>query len=79
MPETCLIPPSQPSASTVEPPAEPKRESVKVLLIGSPGGVKNIILTLYRLGFAQVGDWSPLIPTQNSGEVMSILVRRLLV
>jgi hypothetical protein len=53
------------------------RESVKILLIGSPGGVNNIIQTLYRLRFAEVTEWSPLQPTANPGEVVSILIRQL--
>ncbi|MBE9205584.1 hypothetical protein IQ244_03475 [Nostoc sp. LEGE 06077] len=53
----------------------PDRESVKVLIYGSKRGVNNTILTLYKLGFAQVNEWSPLLPSSNPGEVMSILIR----
>lgn len=53
------------------------RESVKILVIGSPRGVNNIIHTLYRLNFAQISEWSSLQPTQNPGEVVSILIRQL--
>ncbi len=58
-------------------PAEPvpDREPLRVLLVGSRKGVNNTILTLYRLGFAQVNEWSPLLPAPNPGEVMSILTR----
>jgi hypothetical protein len=58
-------------------PAEPvfDREPLRVLLVGSRKGVNNTILTLYRLGFAQVSEWSPLLPAPNPGEVMSILTR----
>jgi len=55
----------------------PNRESVKILVIGSSTGVKNIIYTLYRLGFAEVSEWSSLQPAPNHGEVMSILIRYL--
>jgi hypothetical protein len=56
----------------------PDRESVKVVIYGSKRGVNNIILTLYKLGFAQVNEWSPLLPSSNPGEVMSILTRHIL-
>ncbi|PHJ56140.1 hypothetical protein VF14_28195 [Nostoc linckia z18] len=54
------------------------RESVKVVIYGSKRGVNNTILTLYKLGFAQVNEWSPLLPSSNPGEVMSILTRHIL-
>ncbi|MCS6812575.1 MAG: hypothetical protein NZ772_03245 [Cyanobacteria bacterium] len=53
----------------------PDREPLRVLLVGSRRGVNNTILTLYRLGFASVSEWSPLLPAPNPGEVMSILTR----
>ncbi|WGV26036.1 hypothetical protein [Halotia branconii] len=56
----------------------PNRESVKVVIFGSTAGVNNTILTLYKLGFAQVNEWSPLLPSPNPGEVMSILTRYIL-
>ncbi|MBD2015502.1 hypothetical protein H6F96_16200 [Microcoleus sp. FACHB-53] len=71
--ETPAIPVS-PSPSS-EPTSN--REPVKILLIGSPKGVNNIIQTLYRLRFAEVREWSPLQPTTNPGEVVSILKRQL--
>ncbi|QLE55598.1 hypothetical protein [Nostoc sp. TCL26-01] len=55
----------------------PDRESVKVVIYGSKRGVNNTILTLYKLGFAEVNEWSPLLPSSNRGEVMSILIRHI--
>ncbi|MEH2255641.1 hypothetical protein [Nostoc sp.] len=55
----------------------PARESVKVVIFGTKTGVNNTILTLYKLGFAQVNEWSPLLPSSNLGEVMSILTRHI--
>ncbi|MEP0799339.1 hypothetical protein [Funiculus sociatus] len=49
----------------------------KVLVIGSNKGVSCKILTLYRLGFAEVSEWSLLSAASNPGEVMSILRRRI--
>ncbi|MEH2081188.1 MAG: hypothetical protein V7K89_14635 [Nostoc sp.] len=56
----------------------PRRESVKVVIYGSKTGVNNTIFTLYKLGFAQVNEWSPLLPSPNPGEVMSILTRHIM-
>lgn len=36
-----------------------------------------MIHTLYRVGFAQVSEWSCLQPTGTPGEVMSILIRQI--
>jgi len=63
-------------ADTPEP--SPSRVPIKLLLIGSHRGVTSTINTLYLLGFAQVSEWSPLLPGPNPGEVMSILVRYLI-
>lgn len=54
------------------------REPLKHLLIGSPKVVTNAIHGLHALGYAEVGAWSPLLPTSNAGEVMSILVKYIL-
>lgn len=56
----------------------PSRESLRVLVIGSRKGVTSTIHTLHRLGFAEVGEWSPLLPAPTPGEVMSILTRYIL-
>ena len=45
------------------------------LLIGSAEGVTLTIQRLHCLGYAEVGDWSPLLPASNAGEVMSIMTR----
>lgn len=65
-----------PLSDPTEPP--PHREALRVLLIGTRSGVTGTIQTLYRLGFAQVSDWSPLLPAPTPGEVMSILTRYIL-
>jgi hypothetical protein len=51
-------------------------EKVRVLVIGSRGGVIETIHTLHSLGYAEVGAWSPLLPAATDGEVMSILTRQ---
>lgn len=57
----------------------PVREPLKHLLIGSPKAVTSTIRYLHQLGYAQVGDWSRLLPTVNPGEVMSILSKQIVV
>ena len=53
-----------------------EQDVLLVTVVGSPQGVRETILTLYRLGFAQVGDWSPLQRAATAGRVMSVLIRR---
>ena len=53
-----------------------EQEVVLLTVVGSPNGVRETILTLYRLGFAQVGDWSPPQRGANQKQVMSVLIRR---
>lgn len=56
-------------------PLPPGREPIHHILIGSPRVVTSSISTLQRLGYAEVGLWSRLLPSPNPGEVMSILTR----
>lgn len=57
-----------------------ERETIRHMLIGSSKAVIGTIKVLQQLGYAQVGDWSPLLPSPtNPREVMSILVRQILV
>lgn len=53
----------------------PEPEKIKHTLIGSPKAVIATIQVLHQLGYANVRDWTPLLPTSNPGEVMSILIR----
>ncbi len=52
-------------------------EIVRILVISSHRGVTSTISTLYAVRFAQISEWSPLLPAPVSGEVMSILTRRI--
>lgn len=69
--------PPDPTPLNFSPQPSPNREPLRVLVIGSRQGVTSTIQTLYRLGFAPVNEWSPLLPAPSSGEVMSILTRYL--
>jgi hypothetical protein len=53
-------------------------EILRVLAIGSPQVVDNFVMTLFRLGYAQPGEWSRQLPTENPGEVMRILTKRIM-
>lgn len=69
------------SADSVTMPTElpvPDRESLRIMIIGSRRGVTRTIQTLHHLRFAEVREWSPLLPTATPGEVMSILTRSIL-
>ena len=65
-------------ASVVVPECD-RREPLKHLLIGSKKTVISTIHYLHVLGYAHATDWSDLIPTSNPGEVMSILVKQILI
>jgi hypothetical protein len=67
-----------PLSATGEEDMPPDRESVRLLVIGSRSSVTTIVQTLYRLGFAEVSEWSPFLPGPNPGEVMKILTRYLI-
>ncbi|WP_448269928.1 hypothetical protein [Nostoc sp. DSM 114159] len=56
----------------------PKREPIKHTLMGSPKAITSTIHHLQLIGYASVGDWSPLVPTGKPDEVMSILIRYIL-
>ncbi len=57
----------------------PEREKIKHTLIGSSKAVMATIRVLHQMGYADIGDWSPLLPTNNPSEVMSILIRTIIV
>nr|WP_127083345.1 hypothetical protein [Dulcicalothrix desertica] len=65
-----LIASSQPIPASI-----PEPETIKHTLIGSTKTVTGTIRVLHQLGYANINDWSPLVPTSNSGEVISILIR----
>jgi len=53
-----------------------EQEVVLLTVVGSPSCVRETILTLYRLGFAEVGDWSPPQRAANPKQAISVLIRR---
>jgi hypothetical protein len=71
-----FLPDSNESERPNDDSATPEQDVVLLTVVGSPKGVKETILTLYRLGFAEVGDWSPVQRAANPKQVMSVLIRR---
>jgi hypothetical protein len=53
----------------------PEGEKVRLLVIGSVEGVTEVIHTLHSLGYAEVRDWSRIVPIPDEGAFMSILTR----
>ncbi|MGB3650214.1 MAG: hypothetical protein WBA41_03270 [Rivularia sp. (in: cyanobacteria)] len=72
--EDLAIPHTQPIISQV-----PEPEKIKHTLTGSSKAVIGTIRVLHQLGYANTRDWTPLLPTSNPGEVMSILIRTITV
>jgi hypothetical protein len=50
-------------------------EKVRLLVIGSVAGGTEVIHTLHSLGYAEVRDWSRIVPIPDEGAFMSILTR----
>ncbi|NMG11701.1 hypothetical protein DP117_34555 [Brasilonema sp. UFV-L1] len=71
--------PNTPIPNQTNSQASPEREPIRHTLVGSPKAVKSTIRVLHQLKYASIGDWSPLVPTGRTGEVMSILIRSILV
>ncbi len=51
------------------------RPTLRILVIGPTRAVQDFIRTQYRLGFAEVNEWSRSQPTSDPDEVVSILTR----
>jgi hypothetical protein len=72
--QVLAIPSSQPIISEIR-----EREKIKHTLIGSSKAVIGTIRVLHQLGYADICEWSPLLATNNPGEVMSVLIRLIVV
>ena len=71
-----------PTTELIGPPAKApnlatsaNRELLKLFIISSRPVVSRVIHSFHRDNFACATDWSPLVPTQNPGEVMSVLIK----
>lgn len=56
----------------------PRKKFVKVMVIGSRKGITSVIKILHHLQFAEVSEWSPPVPYEDSGEMMSLLRKKVL-
>ncbi len=50
-------------------------EKIKHILIGSHKSVTTTMHILQQLEYADMKDWSPLLPTHNPGEFISVLIK----
>ena len=50
---------------------------LRVIAVGTLKAVENFVLTQYRLGYAEIQEWSKPLPSPNPGEVMRILTKRI--
>jgi hypothetical protein len=55
--------------------ARSHKRSNQMILIGAPAWVKKIIHLMHVARIAEVRDWSRLMPTRNSNEVISLMQR----
>jgi hypothetical protein len=69
--EILTSPTSQPNPV----PAEPNREPVLILVIGSQKGIDKIVSALYLRRFAAVQEWSQILPAPTIGKLMRSLIR----
>lgn len=57
------------------PDAPSGKQPIHLLVCGIPAGVESIIFRLYLANFAEVGEWSPPLPSPIPGEVIRVLTR----
>ena len=53
----------------------PGKKPIRLLACGAEKGVESIVNYLHVLGFAEVGEWSPPLPSPVKNEVIRILTR----
>lgn len=57
------------------PDVPPAKKPIRLLACGIDPGVESIVHALHVLRFAEVGEWSPPLPSPVQGEVIRILTR----
>ncbi len=55
------------------------KKPIRLLVCGVAEGVDGIVHNLHVLGFAEVGEWSPPLPSPVQGEVIRILTRFIII
>ncbi|MEM9220706.1 MAG: hypothetical protein AAGD25_41110 [Cyanobacteria bacterium P01_F01_bin.150] len=58
------------------PDPQPRYETLRHMLFGSPAAVENTIKLLYKLNYAEPNDWSKPMPTEVPNEVVAVLTRK---
>ena len=61
----------------VAPTSRPNQEPVRLMVSGSRWGIKIMIHTLFKLGFAPVDDWSKPQQILNSDLLMSVMTKHI--
>lgn len=56
-------------------PTPRRRETVRIMLIGSSEGIEAIMHQLYTLRFAEISEWSQLQPEPHSGNLMRLMTK----
>ena len=59
-----------------QPQPDPQFETIRHVIFGSPAAVRKSIKLLHVLNYAEVNDWSQLLPTGRVNEVMVILTKK---
>ena len=57
--------------------ASPNREPVSIILTGSSWGIRLMIYTLFKCGFAEVDAWSKLQQMPSSDRLMSLMTKHI--
>ena len=52
-----------------------RREAVRIIVVGSNSGITNIVYTLFVKEFAEIHEWSDLIPEPNTGKLMRVVTK----
>ena len=55
----------------------PNREPVSIILTGSSWGIRLLIYTLFKCGFAEVDAWSKLQQMPSSDRLMSVMTKHI--
>ena len=61
------------------PDAPPGKKPIRLLACGVFEGVEGIVHQLHILNFAEVGEWSPPLPSPVRDEVIRILTRYIII
>lgn len=68
-------PVNPPASSKSVPTSRPNQEPVRLMISGSRWGIKVMIHTLFKLGFAPVDAWSKPQTIPNSDQLMSVMTK----